>query len=205
MASASTPVAATAFPDGTGSITVPAGWQIASSYRGSVDVRSTVGAAVVLGLSYSIIDPNSGIAPPATTRAMARPGDVATALRQVLLTTGGQLTRVRVRVAPVSFPGVPAYYVLYQFDSGGKALTAIGYFTSIVFPGTDFWQLYTSAIVAPTAIFAKTVPTMSRMWAPWRPNGQAPTAGSKGDQIDKLVKASNARMDKIQAEYRETL
>ena len=136
---------------------------------------------------------------------MARPGDVATALRQVLLTTGGQLTRVRARVAPVSFPGVPAYYVLYQFDSGGKAFTAIGYFTSIVYPDTDFWQLYTSAIVAPTAIFAKTVPTMSRMWAPWRPNGQAPTAGSKGDQIDKLVKASNARMDKIQAEYRETL
>ena len=164
VASASTPVPATSFPDGTGSITVPAGWQIASSYRGSVDVRSNAGAAVVLGLPYSIIDPNSGIAalPGSTTTAVARPGDVGTAIRQVLLKTGGQLTSLRARTAPASFPGVPAFYVLYQFNSGGKAFTAIGYLTSIVYPGTDFWQLYSSAIVAPTTIFAKTVPTMSR-------------------------------------------
>ena len=198
---------AATFPDGTGSITVPAGWQIASSYRGSVDVRSTAGAAVVLGLPYSIIDPNSGIAalPASANTAMARPGDVGTALRQVLRNSGGQLTSLRARAAPSSFPGVPAYYVLYQFNAIGKAFTAIGYFTSIVYPGTDFWQLYSSAIVAPSAIFAKNVSTMSRMWASWRPNGQPPTAGSEGDQIDKLVKASNARMDRIQTEFRETL
>ena len=123
----------------------------------------------------------------------------------MILKTGGQITNLRARPAPASFPGVAAFYVFYQFTASGTAYTAIGYFTSIVYPATDFWQLYTSAIVAPTPKFAKLAPTMTAMWGSWRPNGQLPSAGSESAQVDKIVKASNANMDRIQAEFRQNL
>lgn len=198
---------AATFPDGTGTITVPTGWHIASAYRGSVDLRSTTGAAVVLGLPHTIIDANSnlvGLAGSAST-PIALPGDIGTALRQVIVKTNGELTNLRARTAPPSFPGVPAFYIYYQFTAEGKAFTAIGYFTAITYPNTDFWQLYSSAIVSPTPIFAKTATTMTKMWASWRPNGNAPSAGSEGAEVDKLIRASNSRMDKIQEQFRQQL
>ena len=195
------------FPDGTGSITVPKGWSIASAYRGSVDVRGPNGAAVILGLPYAVIDSRSSLTglPAAAQSPIALTGDVGTALRQIMFKSGAQLTNLRARSAPQSFPGVPAYYVFYQWNAQGRSWTAIGYFTSIIYQGSDSWQLYTSAVVAPTAVFTRTAPTMLNMWRSWRPNGQLPSAGSESAQVDKIIRDSNAQMDRIQAQFREQL
>jgi hypothetical protein len=198
-----------AFEDGTGSIGVAPGWQYGSAYRGSVQVRKADGSTVVLGMPWVLLRPDSSVAtlPAAAQQAQAMPGDIGTALRQILAKNGGAtLKSVRSRPAPAAVAGTRAVYLLYDFVANGKTYTALGYFTPLIYGGdSPSWQLYSSAVIAPRAVFLKQLPTMMAMWRSWRPNGQAPRKGSESATIDDLLKNRRESFERIQEAFRETL
>lgn len=199
----------TDFPDGTGSVGLPNGWQLGGAYRGSVQCTGPNGSGVVLGMPWTILRPDSSVAalPASGQTPMARTGDLATALREVVhKSVHCQLKSVRSRQAPSIFPGVPAVYYLYDYVQNGKTITALGYFTALDYgPSTPSWQLYSSAVAAPKEHFVKLLPTMLAIWKSWRPNGQAPKAGSESAKLDEILKGRRESFEKIQEEFRKLL
>lgn len=199
----------TSFPDGTGTIGLAPGWRIDNSYRGAVTCVGPSGALIVLKLPWMILRPEGSVAqlPSAAQHPVARSGDLVGALREVLLKKGAAtLKRVRGKRLGDVAPGSPAYLLLYEFVQNGKAMTGIGYFAALDY-GADqpFWQLYSSAVIAPTAQFPKIAPTMLRMWKSWRPNGQEPQEGSASAVFDKIIQDRKTSYERIQKEFREQL
>jgi hypothetical protein len=211
----------TELPDGTGTIGMPAGWVFTGAYRGTVFCRGPQGSSVTMGHAFVISRPDHpahqlGIA---TSAPMAPDGDLVAALKGVLRSADNRLISLRTLPAPPSAPGVPAVYYLYELESKGKRLTALGYFTTIA--GDDgstlpYWQMYCSVVMAPKETFMKELPTLMAMWNSWRPNGQKPRAGSEGAMIDAVIADSTRRraqslkeqqemFDRMNARFKEAL
>ena len=90
---------------------------------------------------------------------------------------------------------------MYEYTQNGKQLTGLGYFAALNYGGDQaFWQLYSSAIVAPTKNFAAMAPTMVRMWLSWKPNGLPPKEGSSSAIFDDILKDRQLSYEKIQKE-----
>ncbi|MBC8136960.1 MAG: hypothetical protein H8F28_13840 [Fibrella sp.] len=198
----------TPFPDGTGSIGLAPGWHIDNAYRGAVGCVGPNGAVVILKLPYVILRPESGVAqlPGAAQQPIARAGDIVGALRALLAKNGGVLGKVRGKRLASLDSGAPAYLLHYEFKQNGKAWTAIGYFATLDYgPDQPMWQLYSSAVAAPTAQFAKTAPAMLAMWKSWRPNGNKPGEGSSSAVFDEILKDRKASYEEIQKKFREQL
>lgn len=198
----------TPFPDGTGSVGIPAGWQLNGAYKGQVQVDGPGGAAVVFGLPWTIIDPTSSIGDlaAANNSPSARAGDVLGALNAVLVRNGARLTSVRGMAVAPAVPGAPTYLLLYQYTRGGASITALGYFAALTYgPGQAVWQLYSSAVIAPTPRFSALLPTMLRMWRSWRPNGRAPVEGSASAIFDRALQENRDSFEEIQRQFRRLL
>lgn len=195
----------TEFEDGTGSIGLAPGWKINGVYKGAVQCDGPNGSAVVLKLPWAIMVPGAlpGLDPGNTP--VAQPGDMLTALREVLQKrVGATLKSVRsTRTTDVS-TGVPAYYLLYEYTQNGKKMTGMGYFAPLTYGyGQPSWQLYSSAVVAPTAEFPKQVRTMLQIWRSWRPNGQPPREGSSSAIFDRILKEKQNHYDQIQKDFHD--
>lgn len=192
----------TELEDGTGTIGLAPGWKITDAYRGTVVCKSPEGSGVVMGFPWTVLRPDHPVANMPEQRfaaptPRARVGDLPTALREVLkVNSKARLTSLRSRPAPSGIAGVPAIYFLYEFQRDGKTFVGLGYFSTIGDPndGTlPYWQLYSSAVIAPKARFVKDLPTMMAMWNSWRPNGQKPREGSNGALIDAVKEANQKR------------
>ncbi|MBC8140919.1 MAG: hypothetical protein H7Y38_05700, partial [Armatimonadetes bacterium] len=196
----------TPFPDGTGSIGIAPGWHLESAYNGGVGCSEPGGAVVILKLPYTILRPESSVAqlPASATAPMAQAGDLIGALRSVLEKTNGKLGTVRGRKLGNLPSGAPTYLLHYQFKQNGRDYTAIGYFAPLDY-GADqpMWQLYSSAVAAPTPQFTKQLPAMLAMWKSWRPNGKKPREGSASAVFDEILKNRKASYDEIQKKFRE--
>jgi hypothetical protein len=192
----------TELEDGTGTIGLAPGWKITESYRGIVICKSPDGSGVVMGMPWTILRPDHPVTNMPERRAMgpvaiARVGDLPTALHEVLkVNSKARLISLRSRPAPSGLAGVPAVYFLYEFQRDGKTFVGLGYFSTIGDPndGTlPYWQLYSSAVIAPKERFVKNLPTMMAMWNSWRPNGKKPREGSNGALMDAVKEANDRR------------
>lgn len=194
----------TPFNDGTGSIGLAPGWTINGAYKGAVQCDGPNGAAVILKMPWTIMRPESSLngLPAAQDQPNARAGDLAGALREVMRKKGGAtLKNVRMSRAGNVSPGTPAFILMYEYVQNGKQMTGLGYFAAPDYgPSQPFWQLYSSAIVAPTKNFAQMAPTMVKMWRSWKPNGAAPKEGSSSAIFDDILKDRQIRYEKIQNE-----
>jgi hypothetical protein len=198
----------TQFEDGTGSIGLAPGWQLTGAYRGSPQCQGPDGSVVILGVPWAMIRPDSSLTslPAAAQSPIAQPNDLVGALREVLAKKAqATLKSVRMRPAPSANPGAPAAYFLYEYVQNGRTYVALGYFTALDYGPGNPWQLYSSAVTAPKEKFTKMLPTMMAMWKSWRPNGQAPLAGSESAKIDEIIKDRSERMDEIQKQFRKLL
>ena len=152
------------FPDGTGSIGLPADWKIDGSYRGTVFCDGPNSQKAIMGMAFVIGRPNH----PAHNLGvpydgpMGRDGDLAGALQAVLAKNGTKLISLRMREAPSPAPGIPAAYFLYEMESKGIRTIALGYFSAIMENDQTlpYWQLYSSAVMAPKETFLKEFPTL---------------------------------------------
>ena len=195
----------TSFADGTGSVGLPAGWKIVEGYHGTVFCTKQTDMCVRFGMPWVVDHPGRQM--PAPYKIPIAPvGDLPGAVRAVLGTGGSRLISLRSRPAPPSFPGVPASYFLYRFVQGGSEYTALGYFTTIN-PGGDspYWSLYSSAVIARTPLFVKSLPTLMAMWRSWRPNGQTPRAGSQSAVIDEEIKHSKDSFAKFSEKFDQNI
>ena len=194
----------TAFDDGTGSIGLAPGWHIDGANKGSVQCVGPNGAAVVLKVPWVILRPESSLnnLPDAQNAPRAPAGDIVAALREVLgKKVGATLKTVRMRRTGTVSSGTPAYTIFYEFTQNGKAMTGLGFFAALDYgSGQPFWQLYSSAMVAPTKNFAQAAPTMVKMWRSWKPNGLPPKEGSTSEIFDKIVAGRQLSYEKIQNE-----
>lgn len=195
------------FPDGTGTIGLPSGWKIDGSYRGTVYCNGPSGEKAVMGMAFVIGRPdhpanNTGVP---YNGPMGRDGDLAGALRAVLEKGGSRLIRLRSREAPSPAPGVPAAYFLYELESKGKRSVVLGYFSAIMDDDQTlpYWQLYSSAVLAPKATFMKELPALMAIWSSYRPNGKKPREGSDGATIDAAVSDSLKRRRETLKEQQE--
>ncbi|MDX1934155.1 MAG: hypothetical protein SFU56_16260 [Capsulimonadales bacterium] len=190
------PLTTTELEDGTGTIGLPTGWRIDGSYRGTVSCKGPGGAAVVMGMPWVIQRPDHPVTnmPEAPKGPRAPVGDLAGALREVLAHNQGRLTRLRSKPASSNLPG--AVHFLYEFERAGKTIVGMGFFSCIGDPNDTtlpYWQLYSSAVLAPRERFMKDLPTMMAIWNSWRPNGKKPREGSNGAMID-AVNEANRKM-----------
>ena len=194
----------TPFEDGTGGIGLPAGWRILDVYRGQVQAAHGQDRMVRLGQSPIIERPGNMVAEMAARQGapMARVGDLPGAISAIIRSVHGKMISLRARPAPPSFPGVPAYYILYRFTQGGTDNTGLCYCTTID-PGGDspYWNMYISAVIARTPVFIKSLPTLMAIWKSWRPNGQAPKAGSESAVIDEVIKHSQESFTKLNDKF----
>jgi hypothetical protein len=198
----------TNFPDGTGSIGLAPGWHLEGAYRGGVHAKGPNETNVVMKLPWVIMRPESSVAqlPASAQQPMARAGDIPGALREVLKKkSGGTLKSLRGRKLGGG-GGIPAYLLFYEYTYNGRLYSAMGYFAVLDY-GSDqpFWQLYSSAVVAPKTEFAKAFPTMMAIWKSWRPNGEEPKEGSASQIFDKALAQHKASYERIQQEFREQL
>ncbi len=198
----------TNFEDGTGSVGLPAGWKILEAYHGTVSCAKQTDLSVRFGMPWVIDRPDSQISRFAASShvPVAPIGDVPTAIRGILGIIGAHLVSLRSRPAPAAFAGVPAYYLLYRFTVGKNDYTGLGYFTTIN-PGMDspYWNLYSSAVIARTPLFMKSLPTMMAMWKSWRPNGQKPKAGSESAVIDEMIEHNTNTYAQLNAKFDATI
>lgn len=195
--------------DGTGTVGLPAGWEITDSYRGSVTCTgpNQVGA-VVLKMPWTILDPNSAAAAVGgAEHPVARSGDITGALREIVRKrAGGTLRSLRGNRTTGPNPNTPGFHLLYEYTQNGQSMTGLGYFTVLDYgPNQPAWQLYSSAVVAPTNRFAAMLPTMLRIWRSWRPNGLPPVEGSTSALFDRILKDRQLSYEEIQKEFREQL
>lgn len=198
----------TQFEDGTGSIGLPPGWRITSVYRGTVSCVGPDGSAVILGHPWGIQIPGTLRDLPTYGKyPLAQTGDVTTALSEVLRKNAGAALRsVSGRPAPQAIRGVPAYYLLYEFEQNGRMMTGLGYFTTLSYgDSTPGWELYSSAVIAPRDLFPQVLPTMMQMWGSWRPNGQEPREGSNSALFDSLQRERQLSHERISREFRKIL
>ncbi|MBB6053689.1 hypothetical protein [Armatimonas rosea] len=193
------------FPDGTGTIGLPAGWSIEGSYRGTVGCNGPESQKAIMGMAFVIGRPNH----PANNQGipysgpMGRDGDLAGALKAVLEKSGTRLLSLRTREAPSPAPGIPAAFFLYEMESKGKRTMALGYFSAIIdeTQTLPYWQLYSSAVIAPKATFIKEFGTLMAIYGSYRPNGKAPREGSDGALIDEAIKANlKARRETLKSQ-----
>jgi hypothetical protein len=185
------------FPDGTGTIGLPADWKIDGSYRGTVFCDGPNSQKVIMGMAFVIGRPshpanNLGIP---YDGPMGRDGDLEGALQAVLAKNGTRLISLRRRDAPSPAPGIPAAFFLYEMESKGKRVIALGYFSAIMENDQTlpYWQLYSSAVMAPKEAFSKELPTLMAIWSAYRPNGKKPREGSDGALIDATI-AENLKL-----------
>ena len=196
------------FEDGTGSIGLPPGWRITNVYRGTVSCAGPNGSAVILGHPWGIQIPGTLTELPTYGQyPLAQTGDITTALREVLLKNArANLRSVSGKPAPQAIRGVPAYYLLYEFEQNGRMMTGLGYFTTLSYGNsTPGWELYSSAVVAPRDQFPQMLPTMMQMWGSWRPNGQEPREGSSSALFDSLQRERQLSHERISREFRKIL
>jgi hypothetical protein len=191
------PLKTTELEDGTGTIGLAPGWKIDGSYRGTVGCKGPGGSAVVMGFPWVVQRPEHPVTnmPENPGGPKARLGDLPAALREVLAHNKARLTSLRSRSAPSGLAGVPASYFLYEYERDGKTFVGLGYFTTIGAPEDvlPYWQLYSSAVIAPKERFMQDLPTMMAIWNSWRPNGKRPREGSNGALIDAIREANQKR------------
>ena len=198
----------TNFEDGTGSVGLPAGWRIIEAYHGTVSCAKQADMSVRFGMPWVIDRPDSSISQFAASShvPVAPIGDLPDAIRGILGIIGAHLVSLRSRPAPAAFPGVPAYYLIYRFTQGKNDYTGLGYFTTInPSMGSPYWNMYSSAVIARTSLFMKSLPTMMSMWRSWRPNGQKPKAGSESAVIDEMIAHTKNTYDQLNAKFDATI
>lgn len=169
------PLTQTTFPDGSGTVGLPAGWRIGSSFKGIVDASGPEGQMVVFGYYQQVM--TSWIGPPPTVPGyiMGPYREPVAALQTYIdsFTRGalrrGEATFRLIEVSPVASQTGRAAYISYEVQMAGKAAIGLAMVNTMPIDNTT-WVYYMSSVAAPRERFARDFPTMWAMWKSWSVN-----------------------------------
>ena len=213
------------FPDGSGSVELPDGWQVVASSKGMADIVGPDGGYAALGIWTPVIDPAMAMQMQqmlgSTPGVVAPYSDPLSALQQVFpyLDQGvsqRQVTRI-IGQAPVTSPAAgQAAYIDFEYrttDFGGthdrRGVTLV-----ITMPGYGQWVYYSSMVSSPVQNFEELLPTMARIWESYQVAGQVlrerlDTARRDLAEVDRILRESEqtrqASIDRIAANWTEVL
>ena len=165
----------TGFPDGSGTIGLPAGWHIGSSFKGCVDVAGPQGQQVVLGYFQQVMTSWMGPPPPIPGFIMGPYRDPVAALQTYIdaLSRGAlrrrEATFRLIEQSPVQSQNGRAAYITYEVQMSGKSAIGLGMVSTAPIDATT-WVYYMSNIAAPRERFSQDFPTMWAMWKSWSVN-----------------------------------
>lgn len=170
------------FPDRSGTVGLPEGWQIAFASKGAVDITGPQGQSLSLGVASQVLIPKGTVVGPTPgpvgmllVAPMAKPAEALEAMVPQINSIARQVNRavptVRfgkvIEQAPVEFPGGKGafvHYMVFVDDVPHDALSLIG-----VSPLTpDSWMFYQSTATAPSRRFTQDLPLMVRIWQTWQ-------------------------------------
>jgi hypothetical protein len=152
-----------AFPDGSGSITLPAGWRLTSAQRAAAEAAGPNGEGVALGITMPIGPPQIA-APGVLAGPYMRPpqafGFVAGQIGSPVLAI------LDVQPSPPLTHGGEAAYLLADLNHLGRPYRAFALVNTAPLQG-GYWQYYLTMLLAPREVFSRSLPTMVEIWKSW--------------------------------------
>lgn len=154
------------FPDGSGSVEVPAGWRVTAS-RGIADIAGPNGEIAVLGFSAPVVPmqvpghiggPYQG---PANAFAMV--ADVYS--RRSGYPRVSQFTAVQ-PTAPLTQNAQAAFVSANMVSSQGRNYKGFALVNTALLSG-GYWQYYHTALLAPAESWQASLPTLIKIWQRW--------------------------------------
>jgi hypothetical protein len=213
------PLRQTPFPDGSGSIGLPAGWQITSAARGGVNAEGPKGESIHLGVYLPIMDPRSqqtqmalrsGRPLPGKYTAYPSGGDLVQAflavVKQVHQKEGIPVPTINITSAkkmPTSQMVTDSVLLMADIDShDGKGLMASSLLVSALRPITGgSWAITVDQGTLPKPLADQEWPTITAIANSWRQNGaviQAQTQAEIG-RIHQIGANAKAQADAAHA------
>lgn len=158
------------FPDGSGSINLPAGWNITEANKGTVVAAGQNGDIVELGVFTQVYTQATvGGAPPVMVpwgaAEMMFP-DATQGFWNLLSRTGGPYRRFDKIVESTMLEtqqNSQKMLTVYDWEMDGKTYRSLGLF--IAQPTSQFsWLYYLSSVSAPKTQFTRDLPTLMAIW-----------------------------------------
>jgi len=169
------PLTPTMFPDGSGSMGLPAGWKIGSSWKGIVDATGPNGQLIIFGYYQQVAVNYFGQRPqiPGFLTGPYRAPAAALAA-YVDSYTGFALSRGQGRLriieqVPTQGAGGQSAYISYDLEMQGKAARGLALISTAPIDNTT-WVFYMSSVATMRERFNQDFPTMWEMWRSWTVN-----------------------------------
>ncbi|MGD0514572.1 MAG: hypothetical protein ABSA29_14840 [Terriglobales bacterium] len=219
QAAAVPPLQQTPFPDGSGSIGLPAGWQITSAGKGTVNAVGPNSESIHFGLYFPILDPRSpqtqmslrsGRPLPGMYTAYPSGGDLVQAflavIQQVHQKQHAAMPTINItssKKMPTSQTETDSVLLTADIDShDGKGIMASSLLVSALRPITGgTWAITVNQGSLPKRLADQEWPTISAIASSWRLNGaviQAQTQAEIG-RIKQIGANAKAQADAAHA------
>lgn len=159
--------------DGSGWISLPAGWRITGSFKGVVDASGPAGQVVSLG-GYTVGYTNPLPGTPANLMTgpyrgplQALPAYIDSQFQRAL--SRGISKYEMIEHAPIPYQGGQGAYILFKLTGGGKSQTGLAMVCTAPVDNLQ-WYYYNSIVSAPTERFEQELPTLWEVWKSWSVN-----------------------------------
>jgi len=153
----------TMLPDGSGRISLPPGWRVTNSYKGTVDAVGPNGEVMALGGYVAVNSPRAGGLYPTVATV-----DFSDPVRAALGYAAFQRQQVRALDArPIQMPIAGRWaFMRFQAMLNGELYDGLGLYG--IMPVDDIQGiLYMSYAVAPSRVFKESLPGMWASWQSW--------------------------------------
>jgi hypothetical protein len=163
-------------PDGSGSIQLPAGWQVTSAQNGMVSAAGPEGT-VDLGIWGVVFTPQAAASWYTRPPLVAPYGDPAVALREVFnqfAALGRQLGQSSVPrwgqvidQTPTPWPTGKGAFIHYEWTNNGQRWQSVA--LVLMSPNGDgTYTYYSSTVSSPADRFARNLPVLQEIWSSWK-------------------------------------
>lgn len=163
-------------PDGSGSLRLPAGWQISSAIKGMVSAAGPHGS-VDLGIWVTAYTPEAAAQLYARPPVVAPYGDAVQALKAIIPTFLALDPNSRqhpfrwIRLidrSPTPWPQGKAEFVHYEWEIQGKGRWQTVALVVMSPVGDGSFLFYASSVSSPSNRFAANLPVLQQIWSSWK-------------------------------------
>jgi hypothetical protein len=159
--------------DGSGWVSLPAGWRITGAFKGTVDIAGPQGQLVSLGgYTVGFVNPLPGtpgnmLTGPYRGPLQAFPAYIDAMFQRAL--SRGIAQYQTLEHTPIPYQGGQGAYILFRLNMQGKASSGLAMVCTAPIDYSQ-WYFYNSVVSAPVERFEQDLPTMWAIWKSWSVN-----------------------------------